>query len=318
VTLTPQNPQDDALADTRVELIDTDAAPDGREARGCLLQIHPIPGTPGLMRLGQSRAVLGRDTACLFTLDDSGVSRMHAAVEWFNGVYHITDLMSSNGTWVNDTKLESRTQLAGGELIRVGNTILKFMLAMDEEAEYHAIVHDLMIRDALTNTFNRAWLIPLLVREIERCRQETEVMSVIFADIDRFKRTNDKHGHLIGDEVLRTFCERIRPVLNSSNSLCRFGGDEFIVVCPQSPLDVTVQIAEMIRQEIADTPFQTQVGQLNVTCSMGVTCTDGQSLSDVDSLLSAADKLLYRAKAQGRNFVHRADGHVMVNARLSR
>ena len=317
MTLTPQNPQDDALADTRTEMTDGQCGADLREARGCLLQIHPVPGTPGLIRLGQSRTVLGRDTACSFTVDDSGVSRMHAVIEWSNGVYNITDLKSSNGTWVNDAKLDSRIQLAGGELIRMGNTIVKFMLAMDEEAEYHSIVHDLMTRDALTNTFNRAWLIPLLVREIERCREETQVLSVIFADIDHFKRTNDRYGHLIGDEVLRTFCERIRRFLDGSHSLCRFGGDEFLVICPQSPLDAAVQIAEIIRREIADTAFVTQAGQLNVTCSMGVTCTDGQSLSDVDSLLSAADKLLYRAKDQGRNFVHRADGQVLIDEHFS-
>ena len=98
---------------------------------------------------------------------------MHAAIEWSKGAYHITDLNSSNGTWINDLKLESETQLSGGELVRLGNTILKFMLAVDQEAEYYAIVHELMTRDALTNTFNRGGLIPLLIREIDRCRLES-------------------------------------------------------------------------------------------------------------------------------------------------
>ena len=304
----PQDALDKPLADTCIESADSDAGPRAGAGRGCLLQIHPVPGSPVLLHLGPSRTVLGRDSTCHVTLNDSGVSRMHAAIEWSKGAYHITDLNSSNGTWINDRKLESETRLAGGELVRLGNTILKFMLAVDQEAEYHAIVHELMTRDALTNTFNRAWLIPLLIREIDRCRLESTVLSVIFVDIDRFKRTNDKYGHLIGDEVLRTFCERIRPVLDSSDSLCRFGGDEFIVVCPRSPLDMTVEMAEMIRREIAETHFRTQAGLLKVTCSMGVTCTDGHSLSDVDSLLTAADRLLYRAKHQGRNCVHRAGG----------
>ena len=314
---TPHESRDQTLADTRIELLDSGDALPAAEGRGCLLQIYPVPGTPGLMRLAPSRTVLGRDSTCHVTVDDTSVSRMHASVEWADEAYHITDLNSTNGSWINDTKLESQAQLAGGELIRLGNTILKFMLSLDEEAQYHAVVHELMTRDALTNTFNRAWLLPLLTRELETCQRETSIMSVIFVDIDRFKRTNDKHGHLIGDEVLRTFCERIRPVLDGASSLCRFGGDEFVIVCPHSPLDMTVLIADMIRREIADTPFQTQAGQLKVTCSMGVTCTDGRSLADVDSLLAAADKLLYRAKGQGRNCVHQSDSQTMTRSRTS-
>ena len=314
VTPTPPEPPDDALADTRVELSEQGDESTANEGRGCLLQIYPVPGTPGLIRLPSIRSIIGRDIACTVFIDDSSVSRRHAAVEWSNGAYHITDLDSSNGSWINDTKLNSQTRIFGGELIRLGNTMLKFLLAPDEEAQYHAVVHELITRDALTNTFNRAWLIRLLARELERCRHEATILSVIFMDLDRFKRANDKFGHLVGDEVLRTFCERVRSILEDTHSLCRFGGDEFVIVCPQSELDVTVQMAEIIRQEISETPFNTQAGHLKVTCSMGVTCTDGHFLSDVDSLLSAADKLLYRAKDQGRNYVHRAEGGTMAQS----
>ncbi|MCH2211008.1 MAG: GGDEF domain-containing protein [Fuerstiella sp.] len=302
---------DEALADTGIEPGGTANSGNSAERRGCLLQIYPVPDIPRLTRLVFDRAVLGRDSTCHITVDDPSVSRMHAIVEWSNGTYCLTDLNSTNGSWISGKKPDPQTPLAGGELIRLGNTILKFMMLPDEEAQYHSFVHELMARDALTNSFNRAWLMPLLGRELENCRQESFQLSVIFIDIDRFKLTNDKHGHLIGDEVLRTFCDRIHPVLNRTCSLCRFGGDEFVVVCPQSSLTVTVKIAEGIRHEISEKPFQTQAGQLNVTCSMGVTCTDGHLLSDVDELLSAADKLLYRAKSQGRNCIHCADGDAM-------
>lgn len=317
MTASPHDSQDGALADTRVELKGSAPGKSAEEGRGCLLQLYPVPALPGLVRLGNSRCVLGRDSACHITVDDTSVSRMHAAVEWTDGAYQITDLNSTNGSWVSDVRLTAQVPLAGGELIRLGNTILKFMLAVDEEAQYHAIVQELMTRDPLTNTFNRGYLIPLLNRELETCRRSGGPLSVILLDIDRFKPTNDKHGHLIGDEVLRTFCERIRPVLDRSHSLCRYGGDEFVVVCPQTPLDMTVQIAEMIRREVAEKPFLTQSGKLKVTCSMGVTCTDGQSLSTLDELLSGVDKLLYRAKAQGRNCVHRADGQAIAGRSAS-
>lgn len=264
------------------------------------------------------RSVLGRDPACHVTVDDSSVSRMHAAIEWSGDAYHITDLESTNGSWINETRLDAPVTLAGGEMIRLGNTILKFMLALDEEAQYHAIVHELMTHDPLTNTLNRGYLIRLVERELAKCLAQGGTLSVILIDIDRFKRVNDRQGHLIGDEVLRILCKRIRPILDGAHRLCRFGGDEFVIVCPQSPLDMTVQLAEMICREIAETPFVTQSGQLKITCSMGVTSTNGESLPDVDALLGAADKLLYRAKAQGRNCVHRASGATMARSRLSR
>lgn len=318
VALTPRDCSDQALADTPVQSLNSADSLSAAEGRGCLLQIYPVPRMPSLVRLAPSRTVLGRDSTCHVTVDDASVSPMHASIEWVNGAYQITDLSSTNGSWINEMKLEPQTQLAGGELIRIGNTILKFMLALDEEAQYHAVVHELMTHDTLTNTFNRAWLIPFLNRELETSKRQTSVMSVIFLDIDGFKRINDRHGHLIGDEVLRTFCERIRPVLDGAHNLCRFGGDEFVIVCPHSQLDMTVLMAEMIRREIAETPFRTQAGQLEVTCSMGVTCTDGRSLADVDSLLAAADKLLYRAKNQGRNCVCQGDGQAVTRSRTSR
>jgi len=264
------------------------------------------------------RSVLGRDPACHVTVDDSSVSRMHAASELSNGAYHITDLDSTNGSWINEDRLVSRVTLNGGEMIRLGNTILKFMLALDEEAQYHAVVHELMTHDPLTNTYNRGYLIPLLERELGKCQAQGSTLSVILLDIDEFKRVNDRYGHLIGDEVLRILCKRIRPILDGAHSLCRLGGDELVIVCPQSPLDMTVQLAEMICREVAELPFVTQSGQLKITCSIGVTSTNGESLPDVDTLLGAADKLLYRAKAQGRNCVHRASGATMARSRLSR
>ncbi len=305
---TPKDSAGQALADTCIEYKHNEVDSPTAEGRGCLVQIYPVPAAPILTRLVANRSVLGRETTCHVPVDDTSVSRMHASIEWIDGAYHVTDLKSTNGSWVNETRLDGQVKLNGGELIRLGNTVLKFMMALDEEAQYHAIVHDLITRDSLTGVFNRGYLFPLLHRELESARQQGTTLSLILVDLDRFKRVNDKYGHLVGDEVVRTFCERIRRVLDGSHSLCRFGGDEFVVVCPDTSLEMTVQFAELIRKEVADTPFLTQSGNLKVTCSLGVTRTDGKSLSTADELLGAADELLYRAKGQGRNCVHRAGG----------
>ena len=307
MTTNSKDSQDQSLADTCIEYKHSEEAAPAAEARGCLLQIYPVPTNPGLSRLSAPRSVLGQDPASQVPVDDTSVSRIHASIEWTDGAYYVTDLNSTNGTWVNETRVRSQVKLQGGELLRLGNTILKFMLALDEEAQYHAVVHDLITHDQLTGVFNRAYLLRLLQREVETSIQQGSSMSIILVDIDRFKRVNDRYGHLVGDEVLRTFCDRLRRVLDKKQALCRFGGEELVWVCPETPMDMGARFAEMMRQQVAEEPFVTQAGSLKLTCSMGVTHIDGSTETSVDELLTAADRLLYQAKEQGRNCVRRAD-----------
>ena len=294
------------LPDTRVETVHS--VEDGSAGRGCLLQLYPVSASSELIRLRKASVRLGRDVECDIVVDDSSVSRVHAVINALPDGYILTDLDSTNGTWIADTPVTESRQLNGGELIRIGNTILKFMMALDEEAQYHAVVHDLMTRDSLTNAWNRGYLVSLIRRQLEMCRDTRSRLSLIMIDLDRFKRINDRYGHLVGDEVLRVFCERTRGCLRKTDILGRFGGDEFIIVCPATSLTDGVALAEKICETVAGSRFQTHAGQIKITCSLGAVSTDGQSLPDFDALVSAADTLLYRAKAQGRNGVHCSDG----------
>ncbi len=196
--------------------------------RGCLLQIYPARVNAEMMRLNNRRTILGRDPSCDVTVEDNAASRTHAAIDADETGYHIIDLGSTNGTYVNDELVRDRRVLRGGELIRLGSTILKFMSSIDEEAQYHAVVHELMTRDPLTNAFNRAYLIPVLEKSILNSIRTQTGMSIILMDIDHFKSINDSHGHLTGDEVLRIFCERIRACIRPADVLARLGGEEFL------------------------------------------------------------------------------------------
>lgn len=271
--------------------------------RGCLLQIYPARPSAEIIRLKDARSLIGRDPSCEITLDDRAVSRSHAAVEADADGYVLVDCDSTNGTYVDDRRVRDRQRLHGGELLRMGGTILKFMSAIDEEAQYHAVVHELMTKDPLTNAFNRAYLLPALEQRLTHCRRTAACLSVILLDIDYFKQVNDQHGHLAGDEVLRIFSERIRHGLRPGDLLARFGGEEFVVVAPDTPPESAQQLAERLRQAVAAPAFQTQAGPLNVTCSLGLAWTDGRLLTTVDQLLSSADQALYQAKQSGRNVV---------------
>ncbi len=233
-------------------------------------------------------------------------SRTHAAIELDDPDYFVTDLGSRNGTFVNDKLLRDRRRLKGGELIRLGGTILKFMASTDEEANYHAVVQELMKRDPLTNAYNRSYLMLTLEKMLPRCLFAKHNLAVIMIDIDDFKRVNDSHGHLVGDEVLRVFSERIRHTLREGDSLCRFGGEEFVVISERTDLPSALRIAERIRQTVSSTPFSTQGGPVVVTCSLGVMTLDQPNVATVDQLLSGADERMYAAKACGRNCVRSA------------
>ncbi len=271
--------------------------------RGCLLQIYPARASSEMIRLEARRTVIGRDLSCDVTLDDKAASRHHALIEGDEHGYVLVDLGSTNGTWIDDRIARDWRRLTGGELIRMGGTIFKFMSAIDEEAQYHAVVHELMTRDPLTNTFNRAYLLPALEKMLLNSSHTGTPMSVILLDIDFFKKINDAHGHLAGDEVLRIFCERIRVCLRSSDILARLGGEEFVVVTPSVQRQEARQLAERLRLTVASTPFQTQAGLLPVTCSLGVSWTDGTLFHSVDAFLGNADRWLYTAKNSGRNRV---------------
>lgn len=277
--------------------------------KGCLIQIYPARSDSELIRLSKERTLIGRDPNCDIPIDDKAISRIHASVEQLGTGYFLCDLDSTNGTYVDDNLLRGRIPLSGGELIRFGGCILKFMCSMDEEAHYHSMVHELMTRDSLTNAFNRSYLIPVVEKELQKCRKSDSTLSLILLDIDHFKGINDQYGHLVGDEVLRIFCERIRQELRGNDLLTRFGGEEFVVTSFDTRLKEATRIAERIRLTISSTPFHTQGGKIAVTCSLGVATSNGTDIGSCDELISVADKQLYSAKNSGRNRVSTFDPH---------
>ena len=163
----------------------------------------------------------------------------------------------------------------------------------------------LSITDALTGAYNRRYLMEQLPREIERCRRYAYPLSVLMCDIDHFKEINDVRGHAAGDEVLQQFAARAQKSIRiNSDWVSRYGGEEFLIVLPDTPYEGALCVAEKIRLLIASMPFATRTGDTAVTTSFGVAST-GRSGPDiglqVDALIRAADECLYRSKQEGRN-----------------
>src|ERR1700728_4572714 len=123
----------------------------------------------------------------------------------------------------------------------------------------------LSITDALTGAFNRRYLMEQLPREVERCRRYANPLSVIMCDIDHFKQVNDVRGHASGDEVLQQFAARIQKSIRTQcDWLARLGGEEFLIVLPETDYEGAVCAAEKIRNIVVESPFMTRVGNLQV------------------------------------------------------
>lgn len=170
--------------------------------------------------------------------------------------------------------------------------------------ELFAEIREHGLRDALTGCFNRAHGLEALDNEIQRARRSDNPLSVLMFDVDQFKRINDEHGHLCGDAVLRAIGHRLRQVLRRSDLRCRFGGDEFLVLLPETAAVGASRVAEWVRGEIEQIAIEGQGATVTPTISMGVaTATAGEQ---ADALLERADRALYAAKAAGRNCVRGA------------
>lgn len=163
---------------------------------------------------------------------------------------------------------------------------------------------ELAVTDALTGLNNRRYLDTHLGRLVERSNKHDRPLSVLITDIDHFKAINDVHGHEGGDEVLREFAKRLRGAVRGADLACRYGGEEFVVIMPDTSQDVAAQIAERLRGAIAAVAFKVPSSAVDVpvTTSVGVATLDTVG-EDAASLLRRADQALYQAKNAGRNRV---------------
>ncbi|MDO9194598.1 MAG: GGDEF domain-containing protein, partial [Undibacterium sp.] len=165
------------------------------------------------------------------------------------------------------------------------------------------------LTDALTNVSNRRFVEQRMLEEISRARRQQYSITCMYMDIDFFKKINDQYGHQSGDDVLREVASRIKAELRLSDTLGRFGGEEFVVILVNANLHEAFQVAERIRISIASKTFLlSMAGACDTSISIGLsTLTEANNQGDISTaaheLLWRADRALYDAKEQGRNRV---------------
>lgn len=249
---------------------------------------------------------VGRAPESGLFLPEPEVSRRHARLQISEDLdaVELMDLGSTNGVFVNGRRVETDPgplRLQAGDVVRVGAHAFKLKHMDALERRYHLDMAARTTLDPLTGVSNRATVLHQMEAHVELARRHHRALSVILADLDHFKRVNDTHGHRAGDQVLEAFGALLMRRLRGSDPVGRLGGEEFLVVLPETTAAPALTAAEDLRHAFAEQRLDLgDESPLRVTCSFGVA---ELKPGDVDSgaLLARADAALYAAKAGGRN-----------------
>lgn len=218
---------------------------------------------------------------------------------------------------VDSRPMQTRASVRGlrrdGTEFSIEVTISK--INVDDRVEMTAVIRDISERnklmeelvtasqeDSLTNLYNRRQFTKILTKEISRAQRYLRPFSLFMLDIDYFKNINDKYGHDAGDEVLVRLSGILKHNTRESDSVCRWGGEEFLVLMPETHEETTYDLAEKLRQKIAEAPFEFNGVKTQITVSIGITTFRGGDI-DVETTVSTVDELMYQAKHAGRNTI---------------
>lgn len=254
-----------------------------------------------VFRLRPGRQIIGRRPECDIRVRERAVSGIHAEVIRERECVTINDLASTNGTLVNGVKIRTPVMLAQGNLVALGNCVLRYVDSL-LEVEFTEALHLRGITDQLTGTYNGAYLMARLGFAIDTASPARPV-SVIAFDFDDFKQVNDRHGHPAGDQVLKDSVALIAArVLRPEHLFARVGGEEFVIMLPDTQHEAAIRLADEIRAAVEQHSFRWEESEIKLTASFGVSSTVSSSESP-QALLARADELLYASKREGRNRV---------------
>lgn len=262
------------------------------------------------IQLDKEQTIIGRGSQVDLVLRDEIASRQHAEVTRLNAEnditeYYVNDLGSTNGTFLNGTKVTSQQLLEDGDKIKVGHHLMKFALLDEFEAEFQERLHQMTQRDDLTGLRSRRSLFAELDRKVtqEALKNDPQPISVLMMDLDFFKRVNDGRGHLVGSHTIRQTGHLIRDAVGSADLAARYGGEEYLAYV-LGTREQGLEIAEKIRKSVEAFPFPASTiddsQTMRVTISLGVASfpEDGKAALE---LVQKADQALFRAKLSGRN-----------------
>jgi len=262
-----------------------------------------LPGINGVEVLDHIKTVYPRTQVIMITshasLDTSIDAIKHGAYDYLLKPFEdLSQISNAAKRAVDAFSLEvERSQL-----------IRSLKLSNKELARLNGVLHGMAVRDGLTDLFNHRYINDLLDKHIEKSTVEGVDLALIFIDVDKFKVFNDEYGHQNGDVLLRELSALMRENVRNKDVVARWGGEEFVIVAPNTEEKIAAMLAESLRESIADHSFLKDVMQSSpkVTISAGVAVIS--KFRNKSTLVKAADSALYEAKESGRNLVKVASG----------
>ena len=250
--------------------------------------------------------LLGRHPDAHVWIRDDGVSRRHATLAVSTEGGHLADLGSANGTWIDGERVTEQAIRDGVRFQLGAHTTLKFVQSEDLDAEYQRMLVHGALHEPLTGLYNRRHFAERLVAELAASRRHARPVSLLLADVDRFREVNDRHGRAAGDEALKMVAWVLQGAVRKEDVVARFGGEEFAILARETGAAGAKALAERIRKAVERSRCTFDGQELQVTVSVGVAVTTGVQPPDGSpdqQLLDAADRALAAAKDSGRNCV---------------
>jgi two-component system, cell cycle response regulator len=295
----------DRVADPLDDTTRTSPAPGAQAGDGPNAYLVVMAGSNvgEMYKLDKDQLLIGRgDKADLRLLDD-GISRDHARVVKDGTQMVLEDLGSTNGTYCNSTRV-TRQALSEGDKILLGSTtILKFSYHDQLDEAFQRQMSESALRDGLTRAYNKRYFTERVDSELQYALRHGTPVSLIFIDIDHFKRINDVHGHQAGDHVLVQLATLVSTMLREDDVFARYGGEEFAIIARGVEIDAAQALSERIRASVETHPFVFGDAAIPVTVSVGVSRAPGLAIGTPVDLVARADEALYAAKREGRNRV---------------
>ncbi len=272
------------------------------EKRPCLVMIRgDFIGQ--VYELKDDVTMIGRSDDVDLVVSDTSISRRHAMVVHRVDGFFVSDLGSTNGSFLNKEVIDEPMLLGEGDKVTLGNIVFKFTFQDEDDTEYHKMLRNMAVKDGLTRIYNKRYFNETLEKECEYNRRNQVGLALILFDIDHFKQINDTWGHPAGDYILKNLASLIDNEARGYDVFARYGGEEFAFLLRGSNLEAAVAFAERVRQEIEEHVFTYDDLDLKITSSFGVTFWDGNESIDESELIDRADRHLYEAKEGGRNRV---------------
>ena len=256
-----------------------------------------------MYKLESDQTIIGRGGRAQIRLLDEGISREHAQISIEAGRVTLRDLGSTNGTYCNGLRVESRDLVDGDKILVGSTTILKFTYHDNLDEIFQKQMYESALRDGLTKAFNKKYFTDRLESEFTFSVRHATPLALVLFDIDHFKKVNDTHGHQAGDHVLTEIAALLTSTLRAEDVFARYGGEEFAVICRGSDAGQAQVVGERLRKAVEGHSFVYEKTNIPVTISVGIAVLPDAAVKDASDIVALADQALYKSKHAGRNRV---------------